>query len=39
MLRHPSFLGERLYKPAEVVLDRAFSPDVKTTHRKKARKL
>jgi bifunctional non-homologous end joining protein LigD len=39
VLRHPSFLGIRDDKPArEVVLDRALSPDVKTTHRGKVRK-
>jgi bifunctional non-homologous end joining protein LigD len=39
ILRHPSFLGERLDKPAkDVVLDRALSPNAKVTHWAKARR-
>ena len=38
ILRHPSYLGERLDKAAEeVVLDRALNPDAKSTHWSKAR--
>jgi bifunctional non-homologous end joining protein LigD len=39
VLRHPSYLGERLDKPAkDVVLDRALSPDAKSTHWAKLKK-
>jgi ATP-dependent DNA ligase len=39
MLRHPSFLGERLDKsPKEVVLDRVLSPEAKATHWRKSGK-
>jgi bifunctional non-homologous end joining protein LigD len=39
ILRHPSFLGERLDKKAsEVVLDRAMSPDAKQHHWGKAKR-
>jgi bifunctional non-homologous end joining protein LigD len=39
VLRHPSFLGIREDKPArDVVLDRALSPDAKSTHWAKVRR-
>jgi bifunctional non-homologous end joining protein LigD len=39
ILRHPSYLGERLDKPAkDVVLDRALSPNAKSTRWAKLKK-
>jgi ATP-dependent DNA ligase len=39
VLRHPSFLGERLDNPAkDVVVDRALSPNAKSTHWAKAKR-